>query len=121
MPWFYVDDKLTMHPKIMVAGNEAMGLWVRAGSWSAAHLTDGLVPNQIVKALHSERAADHLVKAGLWHCEPGGWSFHDWSSWQATRAEVDERRAHAREAGAKGGRAKARSRIQRTREDVADA
>lgn len=34
MSWFKVDDHLAFHRKTLAAGNEAMGLWVRAGSWS---------------------------------------------------------------------------------------
>ena len=33
--WFKVDDNLALHPKVLGAGNAAMGMWVRAGSWSA--------------------------------------------------------------------------------------
>lgn len=89
MTWFKVDDKLAMHPKAMRAGNAAMGLWVRAGSWAAAHLTDGHVPSDLLTALGGKRAhADALVKAGLWDVEPDGYRFRDWLEYQPSAHDV---------------------------------
>ena len=33
MPWFNVDDGFAFHRKAVRAGNAAIGLWTRAGSW----------------------------------------------------------------------------------------
>lgn len=89
MPWFKVDDRLAHHPKVMEAGNAAMGLWVRAGSWSAAHLTDGFVPKTLLVTLDGKRAqADALVKAGLWVAEPDGYRFRDWFDYQPSAQDV---------------------------------
>ena len=46
MAWFKVDDKLAFHPKVLTAGNTAIGLWVRAGAWSADQLQTDLSPNR---------------------------------------------------------------------------
>lgn len=79
MPWFKVDDRLAHHPKVVTAGNAAMGLWVRAGAWAAASLTDGFIPLAMLPALGAKPShADALVKAGLWDVEPAGYRFHDW-------------------------------------------
>ena len=51
MSWFKVDDQLAFNAKVVAAGNEAMGLWVRAGSWSAAQLTDGFIPEHMANAM----------------------------------------------------------------------
>ena len=51
MSWFKVDDQLAFNAKIVAAGNEAMGLWVRAGSWSAAQLTNGFIPEHMAIAM----------------------------------------------------------------------
>src|SRR5690242_572224 len=77
-----------------------MGLWVRAGSWSAQQLTDGFIPTGIVLALGgSEEDAETLVKARLWTVEPGGWRFHEWNAdgRQPTRDAVEERRSKTAE------------------------
>jgi hypothetical protein len=82
MVWFKVDDTLAIHQKTVDAGNAAMGLWVRAGSWSAAHRTYGHVPSEIVRLLGSKRLAGRLVTSGLWVTTDYGYRFHQWRSWQ---------------------------------------
>lgn len=106
MPWFRVDDRFAMHPKVIAAGNTAIGLWVRAGSWSAQLLTDGQVPRGPLAALGGKpRDAQSLVDAGLWTVTETGWSFHDWDGFQPSRAEVEQLRATRSQAGRKGGKA----------------
>jgi hypothetical protein len=98
--WFKVDDNLAFHPKVIAAGNLAMGLWVRAGSWAAQQLTDGFVPAAMIGALGgTDEDAGTLVQVGLWEVEPGGWRFHEWSTngRQPTRAQVEDRRAKTAE------------------------
>jgi hypothetical protein len=98
MPWFKIDDNLAIHAKVVRAGNAAMGLWVRAGSWSAQQLTDGHVPDHIVTMLGTQTQAAKLVAAGLWHpSEKGGFVFHEWAERQPRREEVEGDRAAAKE------------------------
>ena len=74
MPWFRVDDNLDQHPKADLAGNRALGLWVRAGSYSARLLTEGFVPTAQVARLGGSRTdAQALVTAGLWEAVSGGY------------------------------------------------
>jgi hypothetical protein len=102
MPWFKVDDQLAFHVKALSAGNAALGLWVRAGSWSMDQLTDGFVPASIVVALGGKKKdADALTTAGLWHAVEGGWQFHDWAEYQPTKEQVEAERAATRERVAK--------------------
>lgn len=79
MPWFKVDDNLAFHRKTVAAGNAAMGLWVRAGSWAAAHLSDGFVPDHMIAILGSPAQKKKLVAAGLWIPVDGGCQFHGWN------------------------------------------
>lgn len=79
MVWFKVDDGAAFHHKVIAAGNSAMGLWVRAGSWSAQQLTDGYVPEHMVTVLGTVVQARRLVRAGLWTEAEGGYWFHDWT------------------------------------------
>lgn len=92
MTWFKVDDNLAFHPKVMIAGNAAIGMWVRAGAWSAQQLTDGFVPDSIVVNLGGHAIARRLVAGGLWTQFDGGYQFHQWSEWQPTRTEVHANR-----------------------------
>lgn len=93
MSWFRVDDRLATHPKVFAASNAAMGLWVRAGSWSMGAMTDGEIPRAIVRMLGTERQAAQLVAAGLWEKSADGWRFHEWTDWQESREDVAESRA----------------------------
>lgn len=97
MTWGKVDDNLAFHPKVIVAGNEAMGLWVRALSWSAQQLTDGVIPMPIIAALHGETASIKLVECGLWHEVDGGYEFNDWTDYQPSRQQVITERLAAQE------------------------
>jgi hypothetical protein len=97
MTWFKVDDNLAFHSKIMLVGNEAMGVWVRAGSWVSQQLTDGFVPASIVAVLGGLDAAERLVEVGLWLPEEGGWRFNDWADYQPTKAEIESTRKRERE------------------------
>lgn len=98
MPWFRVDDDLALHPKAIAAGNTALGLWVRAGAYSAQYLTDGFVPVSMIATLGGRpRDARALVDARLWSQVAGGYQFHDWAIYQPSRADVEADRAGARE------------------------
>lgn len=95
--WFKVDDQLAFHPKAFTVGNTALGLWVRAGSWSGAQLTDGHIPDHVIKALGGTRAdTTRLVQSGLWEKVPGGYQFHDWEQYQPASKDVRTKRTQAR-------------------------
>ncbi|WJZ27863.1 replication initiation protein [Arthrobacter phage 1191A] len=106
MGWFKVDDQLAFHQKAVIAGNAAMGLWVRAGSWSCAQLTDGFIASAMANAMANECDADALVLAGLWDEVEGGYQFHDWSEFQPSAEEEKEKRKARSIAGKKGAEAR---------------
>ena len=66
MPWFRIEDAFHSHPKVKQAGNAATGLWVRCGTWSAAYLTDGFIPDQTVREFGNRREIDALLASRLW-------------------------------------------------------
>ena len=93
MVWFKVDDQFAFHPKALAAGNAALGLWVRAGSWCGQNLTDGSLPRAMVGPLGGRtRDADALIRAGLWERSVAGYQFLDWSQWQPTKEQVKAER-----------------------------
>jgi hypothetical protein len=107
MAWGKVDDNFAFHPKVLQAGNEAIGLWTRAMSYSCQQLTDGFIPVEAVAALGADASvASRLVQSGLWDEAEGGWAFHQWSQYQPSGADVKARRdqisAKRSEAGKKG-------------------
>lgn len=95
MPWFSVEDDLAFHPKAQAAGNAALGLWVRAGSWSMKYLTDGHIPRPTAALLGSAVDVRRLVDAGLWVEVADGYVFHEWALRQRTRKKVAEDREKA--------------------------
>jgi hypothetical protein len=98
MAWFKVDDNLSTHMKVVCAGNEAMGLWVRAGSWAAQHMTDGFVPTPVLTLFAAPtELADTLVSCGLWKAVDGGYAFNDWLEFQPSREQVLSERNASRE------------------------
>jgi hypothetical protein len=96
IPWFKVDDNLALHQKTLRAGNAAMGMWVRAGSWAMQQLSDGFVPDEVVALLGGKSLARKLVDADLWDTVPGGYVFHQWQERQPTRTQVEHDRDAAR-------------------------
>lgn len=102
MTWFKVDDHLHTHPKVLEAGNSAIGLWVRAGSWSAQQLTSGFIPTKLARQYGSAKDIRTLVDTGLWLRVEGGYRFHDWSDFQPSDEEVADLRRKRSEAGKAG-------------------
>src|SRR4051812_50226278 len=67
MPFFPVDDDFWGHPKSDEAGDAALGLWVRAGSYCAHYLTEGVMTAAEGRKLRARPARGRgLVDAGLW-------------------------------------------------------
>lgn len=99
MPWFRVDDGFHSHPKTLSTSLSARGLWVTAGSWSSAHLTNGVVRPQDLAALGgTPELAAELVSAGLWEKRRGGgWQFHGWCDKNPTKEAVENDRKAAAE------------------------
>ncbi|MGW7514811.1 mucin-2 [Streptomyces sp. NPDC054796] len=119
MPWFKVDDTAHAHPKLLKAGNAALGLWMRAGAYAAQHLTEGAIPGVVAQLYGTAPQARKLTASGLWHehghacprCPqpaPGDYVMHDFLIYNPTRDKVE------------GDRAMAAERQQRAREKAAE-
>jgi hypothetical protein len=104
MPYLNVDDQLAWHRKTVVAGNAAMGLWVRCGSWASGQPVDGLIPPEIAKAIGKPAEIAALIKSGLWEDAGNGYQMHDYEDHNLTAAKWSALSAKRSEAGRKGGR-----------------
>ncbi len=96
MTWFKVDDSFHSHPKVLAASPAALGLWVVAGSWAGANLSDGFIPDHVLPRLLTDAAtlAQELVTARLWRRVRGGYRFHDWADFNpAAKAVLADREA----------------------------
>lgn len=107
--WAKLDDRFWMHPKIVMAGNESAGIFCRCLSYCGAYLTDGLIPEPVALSIAgSKKALDGVVNAGLLdRLESGGIYVRDYAHYNPLRAEVDDKREKRREAGRRGGLARA--------------
>lgn len=89
MPWFKLDDSFHQHPKVVVAGNAAVGLWIRCATYSAQYLTDGYIPNHIVHSYGKAREVGSLVDVHLWVPTDGGMLIPDYLDYNPSKADVD--------------------------------
>ncbi|MFF3029124.1 hypothetical protein [Microbacterium sp. NPDC057944] len=108
MPWFKVDDHFWSHPKTAGLSDGAVALWLRAGSWSAGHLTDGRVPVSMLRMFRARRrSAEELVAAGLWSIvgetpversshAGDAFVFTSWDEYQPSKAQVESKREATR-------------------------
>lgn len=107
MTWFRIDDQFADHPRVIAAGNAAIGLWTKAGAWSMRHLTEGFIPVAAAKQLGTTGEIKKLVSVGLWLTVDGGYMFFRWAEdsngqkRQETKEEAEKRRRASRERTAK--------------------
>lgn len=124
MSWVALDDKFHSNPKIIDAGNAAIGFYARALSYCADHLTDGYVSPAWVREAGSKQLANRLVEHDLWIEVKGGESFEyevdgspyvveivrsgyfipDYVVHNPTRAAVEKRRSELSQKRAEAGR-----------------
>jgi hypothetical protein len=92
MPWFRLEDNFHAHPKVKRAGNGAVGLWIRCGTWSAQYLTDGVIPPEVYTSYGRPREVEQLVAARLWVPVDDGMVMPDYLDYQPSKADVEQRR-----------------------------
>jgi len=87
------------HPKARTAGLAAIGLWTLSGSYSMGYKTDGQIPQFFIDGFKrdGERAAESLVRVGLWLPGDSGYDFHDWHDWQPSADEIERDRERQRQ------------------------
>lgn len=95
---FQVDPDFYDHPKSIGMSDSATALWVRAGSYSAAKLTDGFIAEHVVRTLSTApaEAASELVERGLWRRTKGGFRFHQWAQRNLKKEDVENFREQNR-------------------------
>lgn len=123
--WTRLDDALIDHRKVFKAGDVigrngaaiAIGLYAIGLMWANKHLTDGFLPEAVVKRFrHVERplaVANALVDSGLWDRQDGGFRVHDFHDFNPRAAEVKKGREDIRAARSKAGQAGAKARWQK--------
>jgi hypothetical protein len=92
-------------PKFVPLSDGALRLWLNGLCWSKEHLTDGVIPSEMVPMLHKKgrKLIAELLKpslqgkAPLWSREADGYRIHDYADWQESSAFIQERRRKWRE------------------------
>src|SRR5687768_15516458 len=100
-----------MHPKILMAGNTAAGIFARFLSYSGRYLTEGAIPANVVTTIvgTDHDALHEAERAGLVVILPsGGVDIPDWLDYNRSKAQVEADRRQRQEAGRKGGVASGR-------------
>jgi hypothetical protein len=95
---FHVEETFPDHPKVVALDDgpcrgDAIALWVLAGAWVAKWSLEGLVPRaQVRRFAFKPKAADELVRVGLWVEVSEGYRFHDWLDRNPTRQKIEAER-----------------------------
>lgn len=100
MTWFRIDDAFWSHPKTVALSPQAVALWIRAGSYACAHLTDGYVAHHscVTVLQGTPKAIAELTRVtpghehALWTRVDGGYQFHDWAEYQEESQVIRQRR-----------------------------
>lgn len=122
MPWVKVDTRFPTHEKVLDIGPVAEALWLRALCYAGDHQTDGFVPAGFVRRmgdLDGPTEAAKLVAVGLWDEAEGGWTIHDYLSWQSSKAHMDDVSSKRAEAGRRGGLKRAEAAAQANAKQIA--
>lgn len=108
--WTKLTDDVHDHPKVVIAGNAAFGVWVRALSYCSRHLTDGVLPAPAIDAMIVDGydppdLADRLESSRLMTRSGSDYLVPDYLDFNPSAAEVRARRAAISAKRAAAGRA----------------
>jgi hypothetical protein len=92
-----LDDKFHSHPKVLIAGNAAAGLYARSLAYCADQLTDGFVPEAWASSCGSRAEIASLLASKLWRKRRGGFVLPDYLEFNPSRADVLQKRVSAAE------------------------
>jgi hypothetical protein len=115
--WFKIDDRFHSHPKVVQAGNAAVGAWVRMGAWCSDHLTDGHIPAQVATMIATSEQLEALHTVGLLAGTDSGWQIPDWLDFNPSADEVRATRVKRSAAASKAGSKSATQRQRKTNAD----
>jgi len=104
MSWFRVDDKAAFHAKVVRAGNEAYGAFIRAGAVCSGSDRSGFISFEVAHLIASKKVWKKLLEVGL--LDPttrAGYQLHDFNDYNPTSEQMDEYIEKKRSAGRVGG------------------
>ncbi len=121
--WIKVKTNFWTSPEVSEIGIEASVLFLMANAWCEEHLTDGHVPQRIVKVLtkngqifvkestrNPQRLVKKLTKIGWFIQVENGYQIANWEKWHKTKAQINHEKELTLE----------RKRRQRAKRDVTE-
>lgn len=93
MTWAKFDDAFWSHPKVVRAGNEAVGAFVRMVCYCSQYLTDGAVPAATAREITRPKVLERLVEVGLLEVDGDGFRVHGYLERNPSRLQVEAERA----------------------------
>lgn len=111
MAYVRVDDDFDDHAKVLLIArplrNAAIGMYLRGLCYACRHESDGFLPRGKFDDPGDSDVVEALVSVELWEQCDGGYRVHDYLSWNRSADEIERIRKVRREAGSRGGKAKA--------------
>lgn len=90
--WTRLDDSFYDNPKVLRAGDAAVGLYVKMLSWCGRHLTDGFVEEAaLVRLTPHPKLVGQLLNVGLVRKVDGGYQIPDFPEFNPTREDIKRR------------------------------
>ena len=124
--WIKLDDQWIDHPKIIRAGRDGRDTWLASITWCSKWRTDGYFPPEALPTLVAMAGVDvaswqnssnlpdvcqalatRLLEVGLWEFDGQKYKVHDFEDFQPTEERKEAVSEARREAGRRGGFAKA--------------
>lgn len=103
-PWARLDDQFHAHPRTLMAGFDANGLYARALSYCANYLTDGFVPAEWVDAQGGKKLATKLVDTRFFEQIEGGYLILGYLEYNPSREQIEAERERERGKKSRGKR-----------------
>jgi hypothetical protein len=97
MTWIRIDDTLPDHPKLIGLPDNAFRLYITVLCYSSRYLTDGFIPSPVADRLGHAGVFGELNVVGLIEPLDDGWQICNYSEYQSTKADVEEKKLHNRE------------------------
>lgn len=103
MTWARLDDNFHSHPRTLMSGIEANGLFARGLSYCAHYLTDGFIPKEWAIQQAGKKPITRLINAGLWAEVEEGYMVVGYLERNPSKVKVeaDRKRERAKKAGGK--------------------
>lgn len=92
---YWLDEGWHRWPEIMAVGTAVAGLYSRCGCYIADSKTDGFIPSAVARMYGTPEWIARLVEVGLWQIEEHGFRDTRYFPLNATKAEIEKRKADA--------------------------